>query len=525
LGQSIALGDSVTGLGPHSFVSNRYQYLNGYMYSFGGSVNDPVAHPVLRLYNNGDLAASTTMDRSVSTANQTGLRYYAKPGYVQVGASDRLDTTQSNIVYSGYSSSGIVINSDVANTFKGKLLNSVFAGDNTTMDSLSYLKNSFVAMEASHFSGATNTFTGSFFGGYDNTMSASVNYSLIDGQGIVVSKPAFYDVITGFVNTSADTTSESMIGGGLNTFGGNAQLVAGQGLVNRSPEGTVLGNYNVDFSTLSYTGTKGTNVTGIAGYPLFVLGNSASNTGAVHSNAVTVLFNGRTQINTTGHTTTLTQTNVTPQAALDVVSTNTGVLLPRLTTAQRNAILSADLHSGLLLYNTDSSAFQYYNGGGWSSIGGGGSASSRWGYTSGAVYDSLDNIGIGTSNTQGYKLAVNGSAIFTKAVVKPHANWPDYVFKKGYVLPRLDELKAYVFAHHHLPGVASEEDVNAHGIDVAGQEAALLKQVEAITLYLIKENAILEQQHKALGDVNARLDAQQKEIDELKAEIIHKKTN
>jgi len=38
------------------------------------------------------------------------------------------------------------------------------------------------------------------------------------------------------------------------------------------------------------------------------------------------------------------------------------------------------------------------------------------------------NVGIGTTDTKGYKLAVNGSGIFTRVVVKSYANWPDFVF-------------------------------------------------------------------------------------------------
>ena len=43
-------------------------------------------------------------------------------------------------------------------------------------------------------------------------------------------------------------------------------------------------------------------------------------------------------------------------------------LAARLTNAQRNAIATGDLQNGLLLYNTDSSAFQYYNGSAWNSV-------------------------------------------------------------------------------------------------------------------------------------------------------------
>ena len=521
----IALGDSIPGSGPHSFTSNRYQYLNGYQYSIGGSVNDPVNHPVFRMYNNGDLSAGTTMDTSVSTLDQTGLRYYAKSGYLEIGASDRVDTALGAIVYGTWPSSGIIINSDVANTVKGKMMNTVFVADESTIDSGIWMENNFIAGEHNHFSGSTNTYIRSFIGGYGHTFSGPMNADVIDGQNLTLSKLTSMDLITGFENVTQDTSFSSLIGGAGNQFGGLSQLVSGQGLVDRTPMGTTLGNYNVDFSTLSYTGLKGANASGLSGYPLFVLGNANTGTGTIHSNALTVLYNGRTQINTSGFSNTLTQANVTPQAALDVVSTNTGVLLPRLSTAQRNAIVSGDLQNGLLLYNTDSSAFQYYNGSAWNSVGTG-SGSSRWQYSGGTVYDSADNIAIGTSNPQSYKLAVNGTAIFTKAVVKPITSWPDYVFKKNYLLPGLDEVGRYIQEHHHLPGVASEQEIALRGIDLGEQQTVLLKKVEELTLYLLRENKSLTdqnrqitEQNKQLSEQNARLNTLQKEIDELKALI------
>lgn len=52
-----------------------------------------------------------------------------------------------------------------------------------------------------------------------------------------------------------------------------------------------------------------------------------------------------------------------PSSMLEINADNAGVLLPRLTTTQRNAITSpAD---GLLIYNTDDNAFQYYSSGSW----------------------------------------------------------------------------------------------------------------------------------------------------------------
>ncbi|MBI3138408.1 MAG: hypothetical protein HYZ15_07475 [Sphingobacteriales bacterium] len=56
-------------------------------------------------------------------------------------------------------------------------------------------------------------------------------------------------------------------------------------------------------------------------------------------------------------------------AALDIKSTSKGMLVPRMTLAQRTAIAAPA--SGLLIYQTDNApGFYYYNGGGWSNIGG-----------------------------------------------------------------------------------------------------------------------------------------------------------
>ncbi|GGA82727.1 hypothetical protein [Puia dinghuensis] len=100
--------------------------------------------------------------------------------------------------------------------------------------------------------------------------------------------------------------------------------------------------------------------------------------------------------------------------------------------------------------------------------------------------DQNGNVGIATRNTFGYQLAVNGSAIFTKIVVKPYANWPDYVFQKNYHLPSLNSVAAFIRTNHHLPGVPSADSVTQSGIDVGQNQALLLKKIEELTLYVIR---------------------------------------
>lgn len=64
-------------------------------------------------------------------------------------------------------------------------------------------------------------------------------------------------------------------------------------------------------------------------------------------------------------------------AALEVTSTNRGVLVPRLSTIQMNAVTSPA--NGLLIYNTDSSKFFFYNGSIWGAIVGSSSSSDTLG--------------------------------------------------------------------------------------------------------------------------------------------------
>jgi hypothetical protein len=117
------------------------------------------------------------------------------------------------------------------------------------------------------------------------------------------------------------------------------------------------------------------------------------------------------------------------------------------------------------------------------------------------------NIGIGTSDPGNYKLAVNGSAIFTRAKVEAYANWPDYVFEPDYPLLSLDALDQYIKLNKHLPGIPAASQVEKEGLDIGDMSAALVKQVEELSLRLIemdkrnqKQDArirLLEQKHIA----------------------------
>jgi hypothetical protein len=90
-------------------------------------------------------------------------------------------------------------------------------------------------------------------------------------------------------------------------------------------------------------------------------------------------------------------TGTAPQASamLDVSSTNKGVLIPRMTTAQRDGINSPA--TGLQIYNTTNNGLEFYNGTVWASVSGTGG--SQWTTSGNNIYSSnVGNVGIGVSN-------------------------------------------------------------------------------------------------------------------------------
>jgi uncharacterized coiled-coil protein SlyX len=126
--------------------------------------------------------------------------------------------------------------------------------------------------------------------------------------------------------------------------------------------------------------------------------------------------------------------------------------------------------------------------------------------TGDSYFNTTGNVAIGTDNPQGYKLAVNGNAIFTSAKVKLKENWPDYVFKRDYKLLSLAELEKFIQQNNHLPEIPSAEEIAKEGIDLGGNQAALLKKIEELTLYIIEQNKTIQEQHKEMQQMKKRME-------------------
>jgi chitodextrinase len=102
------------------------------------------------------------------------------------------------------------------------------------------------------------------------------------------------------------------------------------------------------------------------------------------------------------------------------------------------------------------------------------------------------NIGIGTTNTQGYRLAVAGNVVAEEIKVALQVNWPDYVFKNDYELPSLKLVEEYIAKYGHLSNVPSAEDVEKNGIKLGEMNAKLLRKIEELTLYTIEQQKKIE---------------------------------
>ncbi len=160
--------------------------------------------------------------------------------------------------------------------------------------------------------------------------------------------------------------------------------------------------------------------------------------------------------------------------------------------------------NGTLRYTT-ANGFEGYTNGSWGPIGG--VFNSVWDEIGSDIAYDGGNVYIGTtpgqvSNSDNYKLLVDGKIIAEEVRVQLSGNWPDYVFDEKY--ERLDwkELANFIDTEKHLPGVPSESEVRAAGgVDVGEMDRVLLEKIEELTLYMLdlkSENEELKKRIQSL---------------------------
>jgi hypothetical protein len=113
------------------------------------------------------------------------------------------------------------------------------------------------------------------------------------------------------------------------------------------------------------------------------------------------------------------------------------------------------------------------------------------------------SVGIGTTATGSFRLAVEGSIGAREVRVTNTNPWPDYVFSRNYKLPDLANVEKYIKKNSHLPNLPSASEVKENGIDLGQMNAKLVEKIEELTLYVID----LKKETKQLKKENVQLRA------------------
>jgi len=113
------------------------------------------------------------------------------------------------------------------------------------------------------------------------------------------------------------------------------------------------------------------------------------------------------------------------------------------------------------------------------------------------------NVGIGINNPNN-KLDVNG-IIHSKEVKVDMSGWSDFVFKKEYNLPTLEEVEKHLIAKGHLENIPSEQEVLKNGINLGEMNAKLLQKIEELTLYVIEQNKKIDKQNEKIMSLEKKL--------------------
>ncbi len=111
----------------------------------------------------------------------------------------------------------------------------------------------------------------------------------------------------------------------------------------------------------------------------------------------------------------------------------------------------------------------------------------------GNSYINGGNLGIGTTDTKGFKLGVQGKIAAEEVKVAAYTNWADFVFKNDYNLPTLKEVEKHIKEKGHLKDIPSAEEVKKDGFFLGDMDSKLLRKIEELTLYTIEQQKKIDE--------------------------------
>lgn len=114
------------------------------------------------------------------------------------------------------------------------------------------------------------------------------------------------------------------------------------------------------------------------------------------------------------------------------------------------------------------------------------------------------SVGIGTTDTQGYKLSVNG--VIRAKEIKVESNWADFVFDENYALPSLEEVASHIKENKHLPGIPSASEVAEEGVNLGDMNVKLLQKIEELTLYTIRQQEMIDAMQVKIEQLESKIE-------------------
>ncbi|MBG6129160.1 hypothetical protein IWQ47_000148 [Aquimarina sp. EL_43] len=129
-------------------------------------------------------------------------------------------------------------------------------------------------------------------------------------------------------------------------------------------------------------------------------------------------------------------------------------------------------------------------------------------------------VGIGTMNPD-MKLTVKGNIHAEEVKIDLNVPAPDYVFKKDYNLRSIEEVERFIKKNSHLPEIPSAKEFEQNGVMLAEMDMNLLKKIEELTLYTIRQDKKiknLERKNEELNSINKKLIELQLRLEKLESE-------
>ena len=130
----------------------------------------------------------------------------------------------------------------------------------------------------------------------------------------------------------------------------------------------------------------------------------------------------------------------------------------------------------------------------------------QWNST-GQVFIGNQKQTTGSGNHANALLSVSGDVVIgstgTANLFVTQSNWADFVFDKNYALMSLNEVESFYKENHHLPNVPTTKDIEENGNNIGQTEVVLLQKVEELTLYLVEQKKLAEQQQKEINELKA----------------------